>query len=155
MNSEKAIVGDAWALSTMTVCVGMPQQMVIITPRILIGLRPFGISLKALEFLRDGWIFLILKDSRAHTQKRFFVNNTEELSHLHPPFSWPSNNSSNPLLSCNLLCRNGHISDVVTSPKAKTRSLFFFASQGGLIIIAQIKNECGNIMAPYGDAGKI
>ena len=54
MNSEKAIVGDAWALSTMTVCVGMPQQMVIITPRILIGLRPFGISLKALEFLRDG-----------------------------------------------------------------------------------------------------
>ena len=67
MNSEKAIVGDTWALSTMTVCVSMPQQMVIITPRIPIGLGPFGISPKALEFLRDGWIFLILKDSRAQT----------------------------------------------------------------------------------------
>ncbi|RVW43989.1 Beta-galactosidase 15 [Vitis vinifera] len=30
-----------------------------------------------------------------------------------------------------------------------------FASQGGPIIIAQIENEYGNIMAPYGDAGKV
>ncbi|KAK3034526.1 hypothetical protein RJ639_032515 [Escallonia herrerae] len=29
-----------------------------------------------------------------------------------------------------------------------------FASQGGPIILAQIENEYGNIMAPYGDAGK-
>ncbi|KAF7801334.1 beta-galactosidase 15-like [Senna tora] len=29
-----------------------------------------------------------------------------------------------------------------------------FASQGGPIIIAQIENEYGNVMAPYGDAGK-
>ncbi|KAF3450937.1 hypothetical protein FNV43_RR07026 [Rhamnella rubrinervis] len=29
-----------------------------------------------------------------------------------------------------------------------------FASQGGPIIIAQIENEYGNIMGPYGDAGK-
>ncbi|KAI4371826.1 hypothetical protein MLD38_010139 [Melastoma candidum] len=29
-----------------------------------------------------------------------------------------------------------------------------FASQGGPIIIAQIENEYGNVMSPYGDAGK-
>ncbi|KAL9224192.1 hypothetical protein vseg_000254 [Gypsophila vaccaria] len=29
-----------------------------------------------------------------------------------------------------------------------------FASQGGPIILAQIENEYGNVMAPYGDAGK-
>ncbi|KAL9241788.1 hypothetical protein vseg_015854 [Gypsophila vaccaria] len=30
-----------------------------------------------------------------------------------------------------------------------------FASQGGPIILAQIENEYGNVMAPYGDAGKV
>ncbi|KAK9102398.1 hypothetical protein Sjap_019652 [Stephania japonica] len=30
-----------------------------------------------------------------------------------------------------------------------------FASQGGPIIIAQIENEFGNVMTPYGDAGKV
>ncbi|KAJ9709387.1 hypothetical protein PVL29_001047 [Vitis rotundifolia] len=64
-------------------------------PKLFSGQRLWNTAKKQDTLLMSfSPLLLRLKDSRTQTQKGFFVNNTEELSPLHPSSSWPPNNSS-------------------------------------------------------------